>query len=271
MNYKNSYLKYKDKYINLRINLFLDQISKSINNIDNSRLNINQTGGFNFNYIFGAIILTVIIIIFKRLNQCPIEEKGYRDPKTGILFWRGKEDVINNIKEWFNTPKIKENKDLKILLKQQKITIGEIKSILNKIKFKDMSHVIRSLFKRYGDSTTITQKNIDNIITNIDCVCATSQIYTNNDIINPRCLEGLKIDDYDKTINDINLNTDCKEMKIDKTINSFDNVTYNISFPKDEKCLEPELQNEQFIKSKTEYENIKVKNNVLEKIINKFI
>jgi len=276
MDYKNRYLKYKDKYINLRINLVLDQIyninqtgSSNINQTDGS--NINQTGGFNINYIFGAIVLTIIIVIFKRLNQCPIEEKGYRDPKTGILRWRGKEDVINDIKEWFDTPKIKDNEAFKNLLKQEKITIGEIKSVLNKIKFKDVSHIIRSIFKNYGDSTTRTQKNIDNIITNIDCVCATSQIYTNNDIVNPKCLEGLKIDKYDKTINDIKLNTNCKEIKINKKINSFDNATLNISFPEGENCLKPETQNDYFLNNESDLNIIQQENNALVKILAKLI
>jgi len=187
------------------------------------------------------------------------------------LRWRGKEDIINDIKEWFDTPKIKDNEKFKKLLQKEKITIGEIKSVLHRIKFKDISHIIRSLFKNYGDSTTRTQKNIDHIISNIDCVCATSKIFTNNDIVNPKCLEGLKIDDYHNTNNDLYLDTDCKEMKINKTINSLDNVTYNVSFPKDKKCLEYELQNNQFLKSETEYNDIKKKNNILEKIITKII
>jgi len=249
MDYKNKYLKYKEKYIELK----------------------NQTGGFNINYMFGAIILSVIIIIFKRLNQCPTQEKGYRDPKTGVLRWRGKEDIINDIKEWFNTPKIKNNEEFKKLLEKEKITIGDIKAVLKKIKHKDISHIIKSLFKNYGDSTTKTQKNIDNIISNIDCVCASSKIYTNYDIVNPKCLEELKIDDYNNTLSDINLKTNCNQMKIHKNINSYDNVTYNIEFPTGAKCLEPELQNEQFIKSETEYNNIKKENNILGKIIHKFI
>jgi len=242
------YLKYKDKYIKLKY---------------------SQEGGAIFDNVVYGILLVLFGITIKRFNNCPLGEEGYRDPNTGILRWRGRNDIREEIKLLLDNPKIKYNPQFIELLKKDKITIGEIKHVLNKIKSKDLIHVVKSFFNSYGNLQTETQRSIDSIISTIDCGCSKNKVFTNNEIINPKCLEKPNKQLLDLK-NIIQLNPNCKNYTINRKVSSFNDVSYNISFPQNEKCLQDELNkdNVTYLKSEDEYHKLKDENSLFNKIKN---
>ena len=254
MDYEYKYLKYKNKYLKLKY---------------------NQTGGFQFSYFVYSSIAAIIMVLFKRLYRCPVNQNGYWDPKTGALKLNGKKNIINNIKNWFNIPSIKYNEKIKELMKKENITIGEIKNILSNIKLKDLSHMLQS-FLGSGVMRTNTQQTIDNIISNIDCVCSTSNFYTQNDIINPKCIENIKNNKYNDNLEDLFKTIKkegCTNFNINTNINSFDDMTINIQFPPNSNCVVDNIINNQdlILQSDEEQQKIEKENNIFTKIKNKFI
>jgi hypothetical protein len=172
--YKQKYLKYKSKYIELK--------------------NLQKGGG-----LAALAILGIGALSAKRLLQCPFNEKSERNKDTGLISKIGKEDIRKRIRKNLNYPKIKNDpkfqekiinklKELNITQKDledenvyipSNITLVDLKNTLQDVAFdtstwkKTGETVSRLGLTMSGLTNAKTKKQmyVDEVVSYLDCAC----------------------------------------------------------------------------------------------------
>lgn len=219
---------------------------------------IEMIGGFSIDYLVYGALFSFVLLIYKKIFLCPLNNISHRNPDTGIIMWKGKDEMIYDIQNWLNTPKIKQDLEFQKLMEKNDITIGELKKILNKFKYKTLFHIIKYFTSQ--NAKTTTQQIVDNILNTLDCACANKKLFNGNEIINPKCLENVK----NSKPNEL-----CEPL-IKEEITSFDNKIVYYNYPPNNKCLKNELdkRNVKYVTDEKTINELNEQNNFINKIKN---